>query len=82
MVYEVQHGIAFIHTENKSQAAVLRLYLDRIDKRWWKNRGQLVGIADTCLGFIIPALLIGLKMNAIECASVDSSTRVLMSYIP
>ena len=80
---KVQHRLPENVPEDQAHTAVNTSHAYGIDKRRWKQfiGTGLVHVADDCQGFVIPALLIGLKVNGIERASLQLPPWTLVSDV-
>lgn len=68
-------------TERQPQIAVDAHYICLVDERQRKAvaAGNLVSVADRCQMFVVVPLLIGLKVNAVQCPAPQLTARLQMS---
>lgn len=80
-VNKMQQRVSVSSAESQAHVAIHTPDFCRIDKRQRVNIavGELIRVADGCQGFIIPALLIGLKVNGIEFPAADVPAELMMS---
>ena len=81
-INKVQQRPSIASAEGQTHVAIRAPYLGFVNQRWRIiHLGiNLIRVADESSVFIIPALFVGLEVNAIEASAANITAEMIMSY--